>query len=325
MDLEIDRILDLVRPGLGLVQAELTEGVRVRYPIIAAVLESLVAAGGKRLRPAMVLLAARFNHYDLDLLIPIAASVEMLHTATLVHDDTIDHASLRRGMHTLNSIVDDGVTILMGDYLFAQCAVLIAKPEIPRVTTILARTLASICDGELQQAFTAHQWQIDRAGYAQRIYCKTAVLFSAAAEMGAVASGAPEQQVAALREYGRSIGIAFQIVDDILDFQSSSSELGKPVGNDLRQGIVTLPVICFVESGQADKATLAQLEAVVRGGDEGVDSAIKTIAESGALEYAYSEAKSYVQQAKSCLAELPDAETRDALHSLADYAVERRT
>jgi geranylgeranyl pyrophosphate synthase len=323
--LEIDSVLDLVRPGLERVRGELAAGVRVEYPIIATVLENLVAAGGKRLRPALVFLSAHFGDYDLDTLVPIASSVEMLHTATLVHDDTIDHALLRRGNRTLNSIINEGTTILMGDYMFAQCAVLIAKPGIPRVTSVLAQALADICDGELQQAFTAHRWAADRVGYAKRIYCKTAALFAAAAEMGAIASHVAEDVVKAMREYGRCLGIAFQIIDDVLDFRSSASELGKPVGNDLRQGIVTLPVIWYAEHHPADHKTLDMLRGAVEDGqDDNVDAVIAIVSKSGALEAALTEAKSYVDEAKKHLLGLPDNEYRQALFSLADYAVERR-
>ena len=274
-------ILDLVREELQRVEQKMREVSQVEYDHLAAVLDDLLQSGGKRLRPALVLFSTKFHPADPEKTISLAASVEMLHTATLVHDDMIDNSLVRRGNPTLNATWNRGATVLAGDFLFALAAGLAAETENVRVMSIFAQTLMAICSGELKQIFNSQGHLPTREEYYQRIYSKTASLFIASTEAGAVLSGAPEPEVQALREYGRTLGMAFQIVDDVLDFVGDERELGKPVGSDLRQGIATLPVLYFHEMHPADDVLIKVLNDPK---EEKVRAIVAAIKESGAVE-----------------------------------------
>jgi geranylgeranyl pyrophosphate synthase len=249
-----------------------------------------------------------------------------LHTASLVHDDTVDRAALRRGKPTLNSVLSSGAVILLGDYLFAQSAMLAAATQNPRVVAIFAATLADICDGQLREMFDAHRLDQTREEYERRIYGKTASLFAGAAEMGAIVARAPEPHVRALRAFGADVGMAFQIVDDVLDLREGTSQLGKPAGQDLRQGTVTLPTMLYAEELTDSAFSLDQLRGVVAGerdGQEEIDGVVAAIRASGALEAAMAVASSFVARAKTHLAIIPDPETRELLAEIADLVSER--
>lgn len=323
--------LEPLEADLERVELKMREPVHPDYPQLTAVLGHLLDSGGKRLRPALALLAGRFYQADREKLVSLAASVEMLHTATLVHDDLIDGALLRRGNATLNAQWSPGATVLTGDYLFARSAGLAAETENVRVISIFARTLMTICSGELRQIFDRHAlpqlngdaaWQSALAAYDRRIEAKTASLFSAATEAAAVLGGAPEDQVSALRSYGQLLGMGFQIVDDVLDFQGDQEVLGKPVGSDMREGIVTLPVLYYLRANPGDE----RLVAVVRdgGNDRLVGQVVADIRASGAVDQALERARRLIVDSQQCLASLPNGETRSALAALAEYSVSRR-
>jgi geranylgeranyl pyrophosphate synthase len=320
----LKQILAPIAADLLKVDDTLRSVVTLDIPMLKAGAEAIIAAGGKRMRPAILLLAAQFNKYDLDRLVPLAAAIELLHTASLVHDDTIDHALKRRGLPTLNSMLDGGTTVLVGDYLFARSAVLSTMGQVLRATRIFAETLVTICEGELEQHLSAHHMESTVERYYRRIYCKTGVLFAAAGEIGAVLSEAPEQQVQNLRQYGRQVGMAFQIVDDILDMQSTEDQLGKPVGGDLRQGTITLPTMYFLE--RADDEGREAVRRVIEGedrSDETVARVIENITTSGALADADADARRLVAQAKEALSALPNIAARQSLSALADFVVQR--
>ena len=246
VDIRTRDVFATMRPDLLLVQSRLEEAVRIDYPGVADLVLGLVRAGGKRLRPLILLLAGRaFTGMIETRLVTAGAGVELLHTASLVHDDTVDRAGMRRGRPTLNSVLPSGAVILLGDFLFAQSAMLAAATNSPRVVSIFASTLADICDGQLREMFFAHRLDQSREEYERRIFGKTASLFAGSAEMGAIIGNAPENAVQALRQYGSDVGMAFQIVDDVLDLREGASQLGKPAGHDLTQGTVTLPTIIY--------------------------------------------------------------------------------
>jgi geranylgeranyl pyrophosphate synthase len=324
-------LLEPLVADLEWVERRMREPVHPEYPQLTAVLQSILDSGGKRLRPALALLAGSFYPTDSEKLVSLAASIEMLHTATLVHDDLIDGAMLRRGRTTINARWNTGATVLTGDYLFARAAALAAETENVRVIAIFANTLMTICSGELRQIFDRHDlpradseaaWQEALARYDQRIHAKTASLFSAATEAASVLSGAPEEMVSALREYGWLLGTGFQIVDDILDFEGDEEVLGKPVGSDLREGIVTLPVLYFLREHPDDE----RVAAVVRSGSEDalVREVVAAIRETGALAQAMDRARAFIIQSQKALAVLPKGRTRDIMHALADYTVSRQ-
>ncbi|MGH2616387.1 MAG: polyprenyl synthetase family protein, partial [Thermomicrobiales bacterium] len=229
-------VLTTMRPDLKRIEERLEQAAHVDFPMVSELILGLVRAGGKRLRPLVLLLAGRAYEFDLETLVTAGAGVELLHTASLVHDDTVDRAALRRGRPTLNSVLSSGAVILLGDYLFAQSAMLAAATNSPRIVSIFASTLADICDGQLREMFEAHRLDQSREDYERRIFGKTASLFAGAAEMGAIIGNAPEDDVQALRRYGSDVGMAFQIIDDVLDFREGTQQLGKPAGHDLTQG-----------------------------------------------------------------------------------------
>ncbi|MGA7733015.1 MAG: polyprenyl synthetase family protein [Chloroflexia bacterium] len=318
------QILAPVADGIGLIDDTLRSIVTLDFPLIKQGMEAIIAAGGKRLRPAVLFLCARFHHYDLERLVPMAAAIELLHTASLVHDDTIDNALVRRGLPTLNSIIDEGTTVLVGDFLFAKSAVLSTMGGMLRATRIFAESLVTISEGEIEQKFSLHHLTATREQYLKRIYSKTAVLFAAAGEIGAVLSEAPEDDVQRLRHYARQVGMAFQIVDDILDVHSTAEQIGKPTGGDLKQGTVTLPTMLYLET--ADEAGREEVRRVIEGVDADDDLLRATLARinaSGAVERANSVARQYVEEAKAALAGFPKVPARQSLLDLADFAVQR--
>jgi geranylgeranyl pyrophosphate synthase len=326
-------LLEPLAADLERVERRMREPIHPDYPQLTAVLQHLLDSGGKRLRPALALLVGRFyaERTDLDKVVSLAAAVEMLHTATLVHDDLIDGSLLRRGRTTLNARWNMGATVLTGDYLFARAASLAAETGNVRVMTIFADTLMTICSGELRQIFDRHtlpavgsqeSWQAALDRYDERIHAKTASLFAGATEAAAVLGGAPQAQVMALRDYGRALGMGFQIIDDVLDFRGDQEVLGKPVGSDLREGIVTLPVLYFLRAHPDDERVLT----VVRDGgeDDLVRDIVVAVRESGAVGQAMDRARSFIAQSQAALEPLAEGEARSLMHALADYAISRQ-
>lgn len=305
------------------VERRLLRASEVEFPVLSSAVQALLSAGGKRLRPAVAILASQFYEAQADKVISAASSVEMLHTATLVHDDMIDCANTRRGHPTLNSQWSGEATILTGDYMFAVSASLAAETDSVPVVRIFSDALMTICNGELRQLLADRQWPPTREGYDKRIYSKTASLFAASAEAGAVLSAASTDQVQRIRAYGNNLGVAFQIVDDVLDYTGDPSELGKPVGSDLRQGIVTLPALLYMQAADGAAETLVRRAA--EGQADAVDKAVAAIVASGAAERALAEAARFVRNAQDSLRGLPDGQSKRILNQLADYVVARRT
>jgi len=320
-------IHQLMRYEMERVSARVTEAAQVRYADVSPFLEEIVQAGGKRLRPLLLLLSARAYQYEetVETLITAAAGVELLHTASLVHDDTVDRAAIRRGKPTLNSVFDSGAVILIGDYLFARSAMLAAATGSPRVVSIFASTLGDICDGQLMEMIEATDLDQTPQQYFDRIYGKTASLFAGAVEMGTVISGAAEEHIQALRSFGGDIGLAFQIVDDVLDLTGESHDLGKPAANDLRQGTITLPVIHYLASNPTGTSGSQTIASIVSGTAEEAEitAAIARIRDSGCVDLALTEAERIVQRAKNRLEVLPDGQARDGLREFADLAIHR--
>jgi len=320
---QITTLLDIIEEDINHVETKMRSGISDRYTDLQAVVDYLVGAGGKRLRPALTLMAANFYPVDKQKSYSLAASVELLHTATLVHDDLIDNSLFRRGMPTLNVSWSPAATILTGDYLFARSAELAAETENVRIVTIFAQTLMTIVGGELQQLFNDGHGNIPtQEEYRQRIYAKTASLFAAGAETGGVLCGAPETEIQALRDYGYYLGMAFQIVDDILDFRGDEERLGKPVANDLRQGIATLPVMLFSEKSPKHPTILKAVRRE-RVSDAEILGVVEEIRASGCVDEAMQEARRFVKQAQAALAPLPDNPYRRAMYGVADYTVAR--
>ena len=310
-----------VRDDLNAVEDRMREYVPDQHEALTAAIDHLLASGGKRIRPAMSLLAAGIFGADSEEAIAVAASIEMLHTATLVHDDLIDGSLLRRGIPTLNANWNAGATVLTGDYIFARAADLAAQANSVRVMRIFARTLMVLVNGEIGQMFKS-RGIASRDDYYRRIYAKTASVFEAATEAGAVVGRATENEITALAAYGREVGSAFQIVDDILDFVGDSAHIGKPVGGDLRQGLVTLPALYFLE----EHPNHPDLKALLNGrmGDTAITArVVEAVRNSSAIRASLSEAREFVRRGMAALDLLSSGQHLDSLRDIADYVVSR--
>ena len=292
------------------------------HPDLRAALEHLLAAGGKRVRPTLGLLVGNMLGAEEWRLVTLGAAVELLHTATLVHDDLIDGALLRRGMPTLNARWSPPATVLTGDFLFARAAKLAAETDYLPLMKAFSETLAVIVNGELTQMFTS-RGLISRDNYYKRIYAKTASLFEMTSRAAAMISPVDEARIEAMRDFGYQIGMAFQIVDDILDFTGEEDTVGKPVGSDLLNGLVTLPAIYYAEAHPKDPDVLS----LPQGGwtnSENMTRLVENIRNSDAAKKSMDEASQFINRALARLEPLHAGTERDALESLAKYIVDRR-
>jgi geranylgeranyl pyrophosphate synthase len=278
--------------------------------------------GGKRLRPAVVILSSRLFKIPKRKMHLLAAAVEVLHSATLIHDDLVDNAALRRGRKTIHTVWPTGATVLAGDYLLAQSVSLVSQLDNPRVLKILAKTLYTMSAGEIDYHYTRKDKK-RREVYFKSIIAKTASLFAGAMEMVGVLASAGKRTVTKLRYFGHEVGIAYQIVDDILDITSDEESLGKPVGSDLEQGIITLPVICYLERSGNEKGIRKILSGKVTSKD--INTVIRRIRESGAIDDALDEASAHVRKSKAALSCFPAGSARKTLYSLVDYIMARGT
>jgi octaprenyl-diphosphate synthase len=320
--LTVDRIYQLIQEDLAQVEDRLRSVSKVDFPFQAELLGYSLQGGGKRVRPALTLLAGKLYDYDPASILPMAAAVELMHTATLVHDDAIDHSPVRRGRPTVNQLWGEETAVLLGDYLFAKAGELATDTGNLHVVRLFTRTLQSISSGEINQSFHAFNLAQTRQQYIERISRKTASLFALATESGAILSHAPPRSVEVLREYGFNLGIAFQIVDDILDFISTEEEMGKPIGSDLTQGTLTLPAMFVLERYPEDNPVRRVFEN--RGGQDNIRQALELVRNSAIVQECYNVASDYSARACRNLDLLPDTVSRRALAEIADYVVKRK-
>lgn len=290
------------------------------HPDLMAALDHLMAAGGKRIRPIISLLMGNMLGAEEGKLISLGAAIELLHTATLVHDDLIDGALLRRGNPTLNSHWTPAATVLTGDYIFAQAARLAAEIGSTEAMSIFAETLSIIVNGEISQLFGKSKLP-SREDYYYRIYEKTGSLFALSARAAAMISPADRKYIKPAESYGKELGKAFQIVDDVLDFTGDQERVGKPIGNDLRQGIPTLPAIYYGEQHPDDEVLLACLDGTAA--EEEADELIQRISESGVIEQALEEASLCAENAVKSLEDFPECREKDALEKLGPFLLNR--
>jgi len=312
--------LDFLDEKIDLVEGKMLSGSERFHPDLKAALDHLLSSGGKRLRPKVALLVGSLLEADEEQLINLGAAIEMLHTATLVHDDLIDGALLRRGNPTLNSNWTPAATVLTGDFIFARAAFLAAEVGSPEVTSLFAETLSTIVNGEITQLFDRHQIT-EQETYYRWIYEKTGSMFVLAAKASAILGTADEGLIQAAQDYGREIGKAFQIIDDILDFTGETARVGKPVGNDLRQGVITLPALYFMDLHPQDN----DLRAVLAGNitSQRIETLVGKIKHSGVIQRALKDAVQYSEQAVEHLRDFPPGRSRDALIQLSRYIVQR--
>ncbi|WP_071797753.1 polyprenyl synthetase family protein [Natronohydrobacter thiooxidans] len=320
-----DQLAAYLAADLDQVNALIRERMASEHaPRIPEVTAHLIEAGGKRIRPMLVLAAAQLCQYRGDKHHHLATAIEFIHTATLLHDDVVDESKQRRGRATANLLWDNKSSVLVGDYLFARAFQLMVECGSLRVLDILSNASATIAEGEVLQLTTAQNIATTEAQYLRVIGGKTAALFSAATEAGAVLAQAPEAQVRALFDYGNALGISFQIVDDWLDYGAAGDKIGKNIGDDFREGKLTLPVIRAIAA--ADGEERAFWDRVITRGDQrdgDFETALELMARHGTLESTRVEALGWAARAKSALEVLPDQPLRAMLADIADYVVAR--
>ena len=292
-------------------------------PALSQLVRHILAAGGKKLRPLITLLCASVQTPADARAVKVAAAIEILHAATLIHDDVIDHAYVRRGLPTANSMWSNTLAVLSGDYLFAKCSHIVAQMGDPALVRMLARTVMRMVASETTQFSSIEQTDVLEDEYFRKVQGKTASLLELCCEAGGLVGGASEEERRALRRYGENLGTAFQIADDILDITGSEEELGKPVGGDLREGTITLPIIIFLRQEPAHAAVTGLLNQEVDN-ESAVWEAVEAIRDSGAIEIAYDMAWQFGERARSALNAVPSGDSRDSLNMLIDYVIERR-
>jgi octaprenyl-diphosphate synthase len=320
----IDWLHGLVAPDMAAVDRVIHERLGSAVPLIPDLARHLVDSGGKRLRPLLTIAAARLSSYRGSDHVKLAAAVEFIHTATLLHDDVVDVSALRRGKIAANVVWGNKSSVLVGDYLFSRAFQLMVEAGDLAVLDILANASAIIAEGEVLQLRAANNLATTREDYLRVITAKTAALFAAAAESGAMIAGASDQFTGAMRSYGHDLGIVFQLVDDALDYSGRQAQMGKSVGDDFREAKVTLPVIVAYE--RADEAAKEFWRRTIEDGaqHEGdLKRAIGHIDEAGALDETHALARRHADRAMTALAALPPLEVRDALMSVAEYCVGR--
>ena len=283
-------------------------------PEVGAPMAELFAAGGKRIRPALVLLAARCGRYDLERLRPAAMAVELTHAATLVHDDVIDRSTTRRGRPTVAATLGDEPAIVIGDFYFARAYEHAARTGVPEVVDILARAVMAICAGEVRQQAIRYRYSTDQAEYMRRIEAKTAMLLAACCDIGALLGGVAGEKRDALRAYGRELGLAFQIADDVLDYTATEGEVGKPIGHDIIEGFATLPLM-LASIALEDQRRLTEQEA---------RDVVTSVRDSDGPRLALDEARKHAGAARQQLRVLEMSGASSTLASLADYVVTRK-
>jgi len=290
--------------------------------LIRQVAEYIIGGGGKRLRPALLLLCAKATGYQGTQHHTLAAVIEMIHTATLLHDDVVDESDMRRGHATANAEFGNAASVLVGDFLYSRAFQMMVGVARMRVLEILAETTNAIAEGEVLQLINAGDADLDEAAYLNVIYRKTARLFEAASRIGAVLGGAPPNVEDALARYGMHLGTAFQLVDDILDYSGNAEAIGKNVGDDLAEGKMTLPLIHALANGTAEEAAVIR-HAIAGGGRTDFAPVVAALARTGALAYARAHAQTEVERAQACLAALPDSPDLKTLLELTTFASTR--
>lgn len=292
--------------------------------LVSQVSEYIVMSGGKRLRPLIVLLAARALGYSGEQHIRAAAIIEFIHTATLLHDDVVDSSARRRGMDSANTVFGNQASVLVGDFLYSRAFQMMVDIDDMRVMRILADATNTIAAGEVMQLMNVHDPDTSEDDYRQMIYRKTARLFEAGAQIAAVLAARDNSDETTMIAYGQSLGTAFQLVDDALDFDASPEELGKNLGDDLAEGKATLPLIYAMREGSSGERALIR-DAIVAGGLKQLDKIQAIIESTGALDYTARRAHEAADQAIGVLANIPDSEYKQALISIAEFAVKRRS
>ena len=319
-----DDVAALADDDMKAVNRLISKSLESDVPLVSQVSEYIVMSGGKRLRPLIVLLAARALGYEGEQHVRAATIIEFIHTATLLHDDVVDSSERRRGQDSANTVFGNQASVLVGDFLYSRSFQMMVDIGDMRVMQILADATNMIAAGEVQQLMNVHDPDTTEADYEQVIYRKTARLFEAGAQIAAVLAGRDACEEAAMVEYGRCLGTAFQLVDDALDYNASADELGKNLGDDLAEGKPTLPLIYAMSAGTKEQRDVIR-NAIIDGGLENMDEIQAVIEATGALDYTAQRARSAADAAIAALQQVPDNPHSQALKSLAEFAIQRRS
>lgn len=322
MGVTLEAIREFIAADMKSVDEVIRSRLASEVALIRKVAEYIVGGGGKRLRPALVILSAgafgyRGKHHH-----ELAAVIEFIHTATLLHDDVVDESNLRRGQATANALFGNAAAVLVGDFVYSRAFQMMVAADNMRVLQVLADATNVIAEGEVMQLMNCHNPDVSEAGYLEVIRYKTAKLFEAATRLGAILGGAARPQEDAVAEYGSHLGTAFQLVDDVLDYSGDQAVIGKNVGDDLAEGKPTLPLIYAIEHGTPAQAQRVR-RAIEHGGRDDLAELIEAIRTTGALDYAREQARAESRRACSMLERLPNSTYRDYLLQLADFAVTR--
>jgi len=320
--MDIQDVYTLVAADRQAVDELIKQRLHSEVVLINQIGHYIVNSGGKRLRPVLLLLSARAFGYEGQDHLELAAVVEFIHTATLLHDDVVDASDMRRGKETANNVWGNEASVLVGDFLYSRAFQMMVGVNNMRVMEILSEATNTIAEGEVKQLLNVHNADLDEEGYLDVIRCKTAKLFESSAQLGAVLSGRSEEEQQALAAYGMHLGIAFQLIDDALDYSASSEDLGKNIGDDLAEGKPTLPLIHVINHGTPEQAALVR-EAVEEGGRDRIDEIKSAIESAGAIAYTSRSAQAEADKAIAALAILEDSPYKEALITLANFAVKR--
>ncbi len=314
-----------MKSDMQYLEKELEKAITTKNALLYKMSSHYLKAGGKRIRPVFVLLAGKFGEYDRDRLKHVAISLELIHMATLVHDDVIDDAETRRGQQTVKSKWDNRLAMYTGDYVLAEGLLMVTELNMPRVHQILSRALVEMTIGEIEQIRDFYHWEQNLRNYLRRIKRKTALLIAISCQLGALVSGAPERTVRALYNYGYNVGMAFQITDDILDFMGNEKKLGKPAGSDLRQGNITIPAIYCYHSPTYGPVLKGMMDEAGNLSEQGMNHAIKLIQNSEGINFAQELADRYIQKAIRWLEEIPQGPPRRSLLEIAHFIGKRQS
>ena len=320
--MQVDNIKALVAEDMKAVDVVIQQRLASDVVLVNQLSQYIVNSGGKRLRPLLSLMASRAYGYEGEHHHTLAAIIEFIHTATLLHDDVVDESELRRGRETANALFGNAASVLVGDFLYSRAFEMMVGVGSMKIMKILAETTNVIAEGEVMQLMNCHDADTTEQRYLNVIHAKTAKLFEAATRLGAVLNERSEEEEAAMASYGMHLGTAFQLIDDVLDYSSSSEEMGKNVGDDLAEGKPTLPLIYAMRNGTPEQSEVVR-KAIEEGGLKYLDQVMEAIKQTGAIEYTETTAKNEAQLAIQQLAHLPESDYKQAMIDLAKYSVDR--
>lgn len=319
--MKLKMMYSFLNSDLSIIEEALEETVQAESLVLQQASLHLLQAGGKRIRPVFVLLAGKFGHYDINVIKNVAVSLELIHMASLVHDDVIDDAELRRGKPTIKAKWDNRTAMYTGDYIFARALELITQIDKPFAHQILANTLVELCIGEIEQIKDKYNYKQNIRNYFRRIKRKTAILIAVSCQLGAIAADVDEKTHKKLYQFGYYVGMSYQIIDDVLDFTGTEKELGKPAGDDLHQGNITLPVFFAMEDEEIRKKIVEVNEETDR---TEIERIIKLIKASGAIEKSLQVSENYLSKALAILDGLPQNRAKKTLYDIAKYIGKRK-